>query len=205
MLIIGLTGSIGMGKSTAAKRFVERGVPVFDADAAVHRLYEGKAVPLIEQDFPGTIQNGRVDREKLARALAGDAKRIKKLESIVHPLVRAKREAFLKYHHEAGAAMVVLEIPLLFETGSQRDVDVTIVVSAPAEVQRERVLMRENMTQEKLDALLANQLSDEEKRARADFVVDTTGPIQQTWAEIDKIIEPLKGRRGLVYSRATNG
>ena len=101
--------------------------------------------------------------------------------------------------------MVVLEIPLLFETGSQRDVDVTIVVSAPAEVQRERVLMRENMTQEKLDALLANQLSDEEKRARADFVVDTTGPIQQTWAEIDKIIEPLKGRRGLVYSRATNG
>ena len=205
MLIIGLTGSIGMGKSTAAKRFVERGIPVFDADAAVHRLYEGRAVPLIERDFPGTIQNGRVDREKLARALAGDAKRIKKLESIVHPLVRAKREAFLKNHHEAGAAMVVLEIPLLFETGSQRDVDVTIVVSAPAEVQRERVLMRENMTQEKLDALLANQLSDEEKRARADFVVDTTGPIQQTWAEIDKIIESLKSRRGSVYSRATNG
>lgn len=192
MLIIGLTGSIGMGKSTAAKRFAEQGIAVFDADAAVHRLYENEAVAPIEAAFPGTTEGGVVDRSKLAAALKGDKTRIKALEAIVHPLVRKAREDFLEEQTRAGANMVVLEIPLLFETGSQDDVDVTVVVSAPEEVQRERVLARPGMTREKLDSLLANQMPDAEKRKRADFVVDTSADIEHTWREIDKLVEQLK-------------
>lgn len=200
MLIIGLTGSIGMGKSTAAKRFAANGVPVFDADAEVHRLYEGEAVPLIEKAFPGTIVNGKVDRDRLSAALLKDESRIRELEVIVHPLVRKARQAFLERHAEAGAEMVVLEIPLLFETGSDKDVDVTVVLTAPPEVQRERVLKRANMTPERLEALLANQMSDTEKRAGADFVVDTSGPVEETGKEIDKLIESLRGREGQVFT-----
>lgn len=200
MLVVGLTGSIGMGKSTAAERFRHNGVPVFDADAAVHALYEGRAVPLIEAAFPGTTDNGRVDREKLSAALRGDREKIRALESIVHPLVRGERERFLEENARAGTAMAVLEIPLLFETGSENDCDVTVVVSAPADKQRERVLERANMTPEKLDALLANQMPDEEKRGRADYVVDTGGTIAHSQAQIDKIIESLKGRQGRVYT-----
>lgn len=192
MLIVGLTGSIGMGKSTAAKRFIEQGIAVFDADAAVHKLYEGEAVNLIEEAFPGTTQDGVVDRTKLAAALKGDRARIKELEAIVHPLVRSKREEFLQEQARNGAAMAVLEIPLLFETGSEKDVDVTIVVSAPEDIQRERVLARPGMTGEKLQALLANQMPDEKKRALADFVVDTSGEIAQTRLEIDRLIAQLK-------------
>lgn len=200
MLVVGLTGSIGMGKSTAAARFRHNGVPVFDADAAVHALYEGRAVPLIEAAFPGTTGDDMVDRQKLSAALGDDRDKIRHLESIVHPLVREERERFLEENARAGTAMVVLEIPLLFETGSEDDCDVTVVVSAPADKQRERVLERANMTQEKLDALLANQMPDKEKRARADFVVDTGGSIAHSQAQIDKIIESLKGRRGRVYT-----
>lgn len=192
MLIVGLTGSIGMGKSTAAKRFIEQGIAVFDADAEVHKLYEGEAVNIIEEAFPGTTQDGVVDRTKLAAALKGDRARIKELEAIVHPLVRGKREEFLQEQVRNGAAMAVLEIPLLFETGSEKDVDVTIVVSAPEDIQRERVLARPGMTGEKLQALLANQMPDEKKRALADFVVDTSGEIAQTRLEIDRLIEQLK-------------
>lgn len=201
MLIVGLTGSIGMGKSTAAKRFIENGIPVFDADAEVHRLYEGEAVAPIEAAFPGTTVDGRVDRERLSAALLEDKSRIAELEAIVHPLVGASRRKFLEDSARKGAAMVVLEIPLLFETGSDKDVDVTVVVSAPAEIQRQRVLERPNMSAARLDALLANQMSDREKRARADFVVDTSGPVEETAAEIDTLVESLRDRKGTAFER----
>jgi len=189
MLVIGLTGSIGMGKSTAAKRFRENGIAVFDADAEVHRLYEGVAVPLIEAEFPGTTASGKVNRDKLAAVLAGDKAAIKRLEAIVHPLVRDTRERFLSEQEKAGAELTVLEIPLLFETGSQGDVDVTIVVSAPATTQRERVLARPGMTAERLETILGNQMPDAEKRKLADYVVDTRGEIEETHAEVDRLIE----------------
>lgn len=205
MLIVGLTGSIGMGKSTAAKRFIENGVPVFDADAEVHRLYEAEAVPLIEAAFPGTTVDGRVDRERLSAVLFEDKSRIAELEAIVHPLVRALRQKFLEQNARKGTEMVVLEIPLLFETGSDKDVDVIVVVSAPTEVQRGRVLERPNMNAARLDTLLANQTSDEEKRARADFVVDTSGPIEETGAKIDKLVESLRGRQGTAFDRVRAG
>lgn len=189
MLVIGLTGSIGMGKSTAAKRFRENGIAVFDADAEVHRLYEGVAVPLIEAEFPGITASGRVDRDRLAALLAGDKAAIKRLEAIVHPLVREAREKFLLEQKKAGAELAVLEIPLLFETGSQGDVDVTIVVTAPATTQRKRVLARPGMTAKRLETILGNQMPDAEKRKLADYVVDTRGEIEETQAEVDRLIE----------------
>ncbi len=205
MLVIGLTGSMGMGKSTAASRFADHGIPVFDADAEVHRLYEGRAVAPIEEAFPGVTREGRVDRGLLSARLVDNPDGLARLESIIHPLVRDAREAFLEHHADAGAAMAVLEIPLLFEVGAESGVDVTIVVTAPAEVQRARLLERKGMTQEKLDALLANQMPDAEKRRRADFVVDTDRPIEETAAEIDKLIESLRGREGGVFQPATGG
>ena len=205
MLVIGLTGSMGMGKSTAAARFADHGIPVFDADAEVHRLYEGRAVAPIEEAFPGVTREGRVDRGLLSARLVDNPDGLARLESIIHPLVRDAREAFLEHHARAGAAMAVLEIPLLFEVGAESGVDVTIVVTAPAEVQRARLLEREGMTQEKLDALLANQMPDAEKRRRADFVVDTDRPIEETAAEIDRLIESLRGREGGVFQPATGG
>jgi dephospho-CoA kinase len=203
MLVIGLTGSIGMGKTTAALQFKGNSIPVFDADAEVHRLYEGDAVPLIEEAFPGTTKDGKVDRSALAKTLLGDEKAIQHLEAIVHPLVRAVRQEFLTRHAGEGAAMVVLEIPLLFETGGDKHVDVSVVVTAPSEVQRERVLARPGMSEAKLDALLANQMPDEEKRKRADFVVDTNSSLEDTAADIDRIIELLRGREGTVFKLAT--
>lgn len=201
MLIIGLTGSIGMGKSTAASRFMENGVSVFDADAEVHRLYGSEAAPLIELAFPGTVVDGVVDRSRLAAALIEDEGAIGTLETIVHPLVRKAEHVFLRAENARGAEMTVLEIPLLFETGAQEWVDVTVVVSAPSEVQRERVLSRPGMSEEKLEHLLKNQLPDAEKCTRAEFVVDTSGPIEETGATIDKIIESLRGRTGEAFSR----
>lgn len=195
MLVVGLTGSIGMGKSTAAKRFRDQGIPVFDADAVVHALYEGRAAPLIEDAFPGTVAQGKVDRRLLAQALMGDKARIKELEKIVHPLVREERETWLERQKRDGAAMVVLEVPLLFETGGDKSVDVTVLVTAPPEIQRARVLERPGMTPEKFESLLANQMSDEEKRKRADYIVDTNQPIEKTAQEIDKLIESLKQGR----------
>lgn len=196
MLVIGLTGSIGMGKSTAAERFRANGIAVFDADAEVHRLYTGEAAPLVETVFPGTVIDGVVDRARLAAAVVGNRQAIAKLEEIVHPLVRESERCFLHAERERGAEMAVLEIPLLFETGAETFVDVTVVISAPEDVQRERVMARPGMTAEKFKQLKANQMPDAEKRAKADFVVDSSGPVEETGAEIDKIIESLRGREG---------
>jgi len=205
MLVVGLTGSIGMGKTTAARRIASHGIAVFDADAEVHRLYEADAVPLIEAAFPGTIAEGRVDRGLLAKAVLGDAKKLAELEAIVHPLVRKSEREFLTRQRDAGAEMAVLEIPLLFETGADRRVDVTIVVTASADVQRRRALQRPGMSEQKLEAILAQQLPDAEKRERADFVVETEGPVEATGEIIDRIVESLKGRQGSAIDRWMTG
>jgi dephospho-CoA kinase len=174
MFILGLTGSVGMGKSATAKMFADEGVPVHDADAAVHALYEGEAAPLIEAAFPGTTADGKVDRGKLGERVIGHPDEIKRLERIVHPLVAKVRDAFLAKAEREGAKVAVLDIPLLLETGGEKRCDAVVVVSAPAEVQRERVLKRPGMTEAKLGAILAKQMPDADKRARADFVVDTS-------------------------------
>ena len=201
MLVVGLTGSIGMGKSTVAARLRDLGIAVCDADAEVHKLYEGAAVAPIEAAFPGTTANGRVDRQKLTQALLAAPDSIKRLEAIVHPLVLAAERTFLQGEAARGAAMAVLEIPLLFETGGQRRVDCVIVCSAPAAVQHSRVLQRPGMTGAKLAQLLARQMPDDEKRKRADFVVDTGGSFAETDSQVDKIVESLKGRAGSAYER----
>lgn len=190
MFVIGLTGSIAMGKTTTARLFAEAGVPVHDADAAVHALYEGEAAALIEAAFPGTTRNGKVDRVALGQRVLGDAPALKRLEAIVHPLVRQAEEKFLKDAEAAGAKVVVLDIPLLFETGGERRVDATVVVSAPAEVQRARVLER-GVTAERLEALLARQMPDAEKRARADFVVDSGQGIEHARAQVRQILDAV--------------
>jgi dephospho-CoA kinase len=174
MIVLGLTGSIGMGKSTTAKLFAEAGVPVYDADAAVHRLYEGEAAPVIEAAFPGTTQDGKVDRNKLSARVVHDPAAIKKLEEIVHPMLGASRQKFFHEAEEAGAPVAVVDIPLLFETGGEKRVDAVVVVTTTAEIQRERILARPNMTEEKLAAILERQMPDAEKRKRAHFVVDTS-------------------------------
>lgn len=196
MLVIGLTGSIGMGKTTAAKRIADHGIAVFDADAEVHRLYEGDAAPAIEDAFPGTVIDGRVDRARLAEAVLGDTEKLGRLEAIVHPMVWAAEREFLRRERDRGAEIAVLEIPLLFETGADKRVDVTIVVTAPEDIQRQRVLARPGMSAQKLDAILSQQVPDVEKRERADFVVETAGPVEETGEKIDRIIESLSGRQG---------
>lgn len=192
MIILGLTGSIGMGKSTTAQMFADAGIPVYSADAAVHRLYSGRATPLIEAAFPGTTNENGVDREKLSAAVLGKPEAIRKLEAIVHPLVREEEQAFLEKARQAGADIALLDIPLLFETGGENRVDRVVVVSAPAEVQRQRVLARPGMTEEKLDAILARQMPDAEKRARADFVVDTGKGMDAAREEVAEIIRRLR-------------
>jgi dephospho-CoA kinase len=174
MIILGLTGSIGMGKSATAKLFAEAGVPVYDADATVHMLYEGEAVPAIEAAFPGTTVNGKVDRNKLSARVVHDPAAIKRLEQIVHPMLGASRQKFLDDAERSGAPVAVVDVPLLFETGGEKRVDAVVVVTTTPEIQRQRILARDNMTSEKLDAILARQLPDAEKRRRADFVVDTS-------------------------------
>jgi dephospho-CoA kinase len=174
MRILGLTGSIGMGKSTTAKLFTEAGVPVYDADAAVHKIYEGEAAPAIEAAFPGTTVDGKVDRAKLSAKVVHDPAAIKQLEQIVHPMLGASRKKFLDEAERSGAPVVVMDIPLLFETGGEKRVDAVVVVSTDPVSQRERILARGTMTNEALDAILARQLPDAEKRKRADFVVDTS-------------------------------
>jgi dephospho-CoA kinase len=188
MFILGLTGSIGMGKSTTAKFFAEAGVPVYDADAAVHRLYEGEASPAIEAAFPGTTANGKVDRDKLATSVLGDGAAIKRLESIVHPLVHAARERFLTETERNGAPIAVLDIPLLFETGGDKRCDAVVVVSAPAELQRQRAFERAGMNEPKLAAIMGNQVPDAEKRRRADFVVDTSQGFEHARAQVRDIL-----------------
>jgi dephospho-CoA kinase len=200
MLIVGLTGSIGMGKSTVAARFRRHGIAVCDADAEVHKLYQGAAVPPIEAAFPGTTQGGKVDRQKLAAALLADPAGFGRLEAIVHPLVLAAERAFLHAEAAKGAAVAVLEIPLLLEIGGERRVDVVVVCSAPADKQRERVMARPGMTLERVEQMLARQMPDAEKRARADFVVDTGGTFAETEAQVDNIVESLEGRAGTTFA-----
>ncbi len=196
MFLLGLTGSIGMGKSTTAAMFRELGAPVHDADAAVHRLYAGRAAPLIEEAFPGVVRNGVVDRGMLSQRIIGDAIAMKRLESIVHPLVREEEDAFRARALKSGAAIAVLDIPLLFETGGERRVDAVVVVTAPAEVQRARVLARAGMTVDRFEQLLARQMPDAEKRRRAHFLVDTGRGMASARRQVSDILKALAGAQG---------
>lgn len=191
MFILGLTGSIGMGKSATAKMFADEGVPVHDADAVVHRLYEGEATPLIEAAFPGTTSGGTVDRTKLGQRVLGDAAAIARLEQIVHPLVTKAREQFVAEAEKSGAAVAVLDVPLLLETGGEKRCDAVVVVSAPADMQRARAFERPGMTETKLEAILAKQMPDAEKRARADFVVDTSRGFDAARAQVREILQAV--------------
>jgi dephospho-CoA kinase len=188
MFILGLTGSIAMGKTATARLFAEEGVPVYDADSAVHRLYEGEAVPIIEAAFPGTTADGKVDRVKLGSRVMGDLAALRQLESIVHPLVQGAEAIFLADADAQGAPIVVLDIPLLFETGGNQRVDAVVVVTAPADVQRARVLERPGMTEQRLQAMLARQMPDSEKRLRADFIVDTSRGFDDARAQVREIL-----------------
>lgn len=188
MLILGLTGSIGMGKSTTAKLFEEAGVPVYDADATVHQLYEGEAAPAIEAAFPGTTADGRVDRTKLSARVVHDPAAMRQLEQIVHPMLGTSRRKFFEEAEASGVPVVVLDIPLLFETGGEKRVDAVVVVTTSPEIQRERVLARGTMDGERFDAILARQTPDAEKRQRADFVVDTSHGLDPVRAQIKDIL-----------------
>jgi dephospho-CoA kinase len=189
--VLCLTGSLGMGKSTAAKFFAEEGVPVHDSDATVHALYEGEAVPLIEQAFPGSTSGGKVDRTKLAAMVLNDKAALARLESIVHPMVTASREKFLVAARERGTKVVVFDVPLLFETQADRACDAVVVVSAPAEIQRKRAFERPGMTDDKLAAILAKQMPDAEKRRRADFIVDSSQSFDHARAQIREILDKV--------------
>ncbi|HEY7843873.1 MAG TPA: dephospho-CoA kinase [Bradyrhizobium sp.] len=188
MLILGLTGSIGMGKSTTAKLFAEAGVPVYDADAAVHQLYEGEAVPAIEAAFPGTTAGGKVDRARLSARVVHDPVAMRQLEQIVHPMLGASRQKFFDDAEAAGAPVAVVDVPLLFETGGEKRVDAVVVVTTSTELQRERVLARGTMDEEKLNSILARQVPDAEKRKRADFIVDTSHGLDPVRARIRDIL-----------------
>ena len=187
MFVIGLTGSIAMGKTTTARLFAEEGVPVHDADAVVHKLYAGEAAGLIEVAFPGSTRSGTVDRVQLGKQVTGDPTALRRLEEIVHPLVRNAERKFLRDAEIAGVPIVVLDVPLLFETGGDGRVDATVVVSAPAEMQRERVLER-GVSLERLEALLGRQMPDAEKRRRADFVVDSGQGVEHARAQVRQIL-----------------
>jgi dephospho-CoA kinase len=194
MIVLGLTGSIGMGKSTVAAMFAEEGAPSFNSDAAVHALYAvgGAAVAPVEAAFPGVTESGAIDRARLAARVLNDTEARQRLEGIVHPLVAQAQADFLATQRAAGRAVVVLDIPLLFETGGDKRVDKTVVVSAPAEVQRARVLARPNMTEEKFAAILSAQMPDAEKRARADFIIDTGCSLEQTRAHVRAVLDVLR-------------
>jgi len=196
MLVVGLTGSIAMGKTETARMFARLGYPVFDADAAVHRLYDcgGAAVPLIERAFPGAATAGKVDRARLSDMVAGDPEALARLEALVHPLVRREQATFLAAARKAGHAFAVLDIPLLFETGRDGQVDAVVVASAPEAVQKARVLARPLMTKEKFTAILARQLPDSEKRRRADFVVDTSTGLESAFEQVRAIADQLESR-----------
>ena len=188
MRVLGLTGSMGMGKSTTARLFAEAGVPVYDADATVHKVYEGEAAPAIEAAFPGTTVGGKVDRSKLSAKVVGDPEAIRRLEAIVHPMLRSYHQDFLDKAAQSGVPVAVVDVPLLFETGGDKRVDAVVVVSTSPEIQRQRILARGTMTEEALDALLARQMPDAEKRARADFVVDTANGLDPVRARIRDIL-----------------
>jgi len=194
--VLGLTGSIGMGKSTTAQFFVRRGVPLHDADAAVHRLHRGRAAAPIEAAFPGTVVDGAVDRAKLGAAVLGKPEALRRLEAIIHPLVREEEEAFLARCRKEGAELAIIDVPLLLETGGEARCDAVLVVTAPAEVQRERVLARPGMNAEKLDAILSRQMPDAEKRRRAHFLVDTSRGLVAAERQVGSILMALAGRPG---------
>jgi dephospho-CoA kinase len=189
MVILGLTGSIGMGKSTTAKLFAEAGVPVYDADATVHMLYEGEAAPAIEAAFPGTTVDGKVDRDRLSARVVHDPAAMRRLEEIVHPMLGASRQKFLADAEQSGARVAVVDVPLLFETGGEKRVDAVVVVTTTPQIQRQRIRSRPNMTDEKLEAILARQMPDAEKRGRANFVVDTSHGLDPVRARIQDILD----------------
>jgi dephospho-CoA kinase len=189
--VLGLTGSLGMGKTTAARFFAEAGVPVHDSDAVVHALYEGKAVPAIERAFPGSTAGGKVDRARLAAMVLNDSAALARLEAIVHPLVSDSTDEFLADAKAKGAPVVVLDVPLLFEVDTYKRCDAIVVVSAPADIQRQRVLERPGMTEEKFNAILAKQLPDAEKRRRADFIVDSSGDFEHARAQVRDILRAV--------------
>ncbi|MEZ0002376.1 dephospho-CoA kinase [Sinorhizobium fredii] len=195
MIIVGLTGSIGMGKTTAAQMFRELGVPVNDADEVVHDLYRGEAVAPVEAAFPGVAKDGVIDRAELSRQLLAQPQRLGELERIVHPFVRAKESEFIAMHKAAGAPFVLLDIPLLFETKAEERVDRVVVVSCAPEAQRERVMKRPGMTAEKFAMILARQVPDQEKRARADYVIDTSDSFDVTREQVRAIVEELRADR----------
>lgn len=192
MLVVGLTGSIGMGKSTTLRMFAEQGAAIYDADAAVHALYRGRAAPLIEAAFPGTVKDNEVDRAELARRVLDNPAALKQLESIIHPLVRQERERFLERARASGVAIAVLDIPLLFETHSEKLFDAVVVVSAPEAEQRARVLARPDMDENKLSSILARQMPDAEKRRRAHFIVDTSLGLDSARAQVRAILQALR-------------
>jgi dephospho-CoA kinase len=191
MIILGLTGSIGMGKSTTAKLFAEAGVPVYDADATVHQLYEGEAAPAIEAAFPGTTTGGKVDRPKLSARVVHDPAAMKQLEQIVHPMLGASRQKFFADAERAGAPVAVVDVPLLYETGGEKRVDAVVVVTTSPENQRARIMARGTMSSEALDSILARQLPDAEKRNRADFVVDTSDGLDPVRVQIRDILQQV--------------
>ena len=191
MIILGLTGSIGMGKSTTAKLFAEAGVPVYDADATVHQLYQGEAAPAIEAAFPGTTVDGKVDRPKLSARVVHDPAAMKQLEQIVHPMLGASRQKFFADAERAGAPVAVVDVPLLYETGGEKRVDAVVVVTTSPENQRARIMARGTMTSEALDSILARQLPDAEKRKRADFVVDTSDGLDPVRVQISDILQQV--------------
>lgn len=191
MLILGLTGSIGMGKSVTADLFAAEGIPVHSADAAVHALYAGEGAQAVEREFPGVLADGKVDRERLSARVLGDAAALARLEALVHPRVRAAEKAFLEQVRAAGGRIAVLDVPLLLETGGQSRVDAVVVVTAPPEVQRARVLARPGMTEEKFEAILKKQMPDAEKRRRAHFLVDSSRGIDSARAQIRGILRAV--------------
>ena len=191
-VFLGLTGSIGMGKSTTAQIFRDHDIPVYDSDATVHQLYSGKAVPLVEAAFPGTAVSGKIDRARLSQQVVGNEAAMKKLEKIVHPLVRAEELAFRQSTIESEALLAVLDIPLLFETGGDSRVDGIIVVTAPPSVQRQRVLERPEMDEEKFKKILARQVPDFEKREKADFIIDTSKGMDSARRRVKEIIRQIE-------------
>lgn len=201
MLILGLTGSLAMGKSTIAEMLRARGLPVFDADAEVHALYRSEAVPLIEAAFPGTTSQDGVDRPLLAKALGRNADAFRRLEAIVHPLVKKAEKAFLDREHARGTKIAVLEIPLLLETGLDAKVDQVLIVSASEDQQRARALARPGMTADRFEALRARQMPDAEKRRRAHVVIDTSGTLAQSEAAVDAALRGLSSVKATAYDR----
>ncbi|MGV1872479.1 dephospho-CoA kinase [Agrobacterium rosae] len=195
MITIGLTGSIGMGKSTTAQLFAQEGIAICDSDAVVHQLYENEAASLIEDAFPGTTEAGRVNREKLGQILRQNPANFAKLEQLVHPLVRSKQDEFLERERQNGSAFALLDIPLLFETGAETRVDVIVVVSCAPDIQRQRVLSRPGMSEEKFQMILGRQMPDEEKRKRADFIIDTGRGLEDARVQVQAVLVALRTRR----------